>query len=54
MLEKRNYFLDIDECRVLNGGCNQTCVNKPGTYECKCDKGFQLQDDNKTCLGMVC
>ena len=47
-------FSDIDECGVSNGDCNQTCVNKPGTYECKCDKGFKLQDDNNTCLGMVC
>ena len=26
---------DLDECREGNGGCEETCVNKPGTYECK-------------------
>ena len=33
--------LDIDECMGENHGCNQTCVNTPGSYYCNCDRGFQ-------------
>lgn len=25
---------DFDECSEGNGGCEETCVNKPGTHEC--------------------
>uniref|UniRef100_A0A8C4YCB5 Growth arrest specific 6 n=1 Tax=Gopherus evgoodei TaxID=1825980 RepID=A0A8C4YCB5_9SAUR len=25
---------DIDECSVQNGGCNQVCLNNPGSYRC--------------------
>ena len=33
--------LDIDECMDEDHGCNQTCVNTPGSYYCNCDSGFQ-------------
>ena len=42
---------DIDECSVENGGCSQVCVNKPGSFECRCMKGYQLQDDKMMCEG---
>ena len=42
------YFLDddgvcadMDECEEANGGCEQICVNKPGTHMCDCRQGFQ-------------
>ncbi|KAK6010733.1 calcium binding EGF domain protein, partial [Ostertagia ostertagi] len=34
---------DIDECAESHGGCcsgNATCVNKEGSYGCKCNDGF--------------
>ena len=34
-----------------NGGCSQVCVDKPGTHECRCMKGYKLQADKKTCKG---
>lgn len=43
--------LDIDECAVLNGGCDHQCHNEPGSYTCTCDVGFELQSDNHTCRG---
>ena len=44
-------FSDIDECAVGNGGCDHTCVNKPGSFECQCKERYALADDNKTCTG---
>ena len=43
--------LDANECLVENGGCEQRCVNKEGSYQCECNQGFQLQTDMRTCEG---
>lgn len=42
---------DVNECAVRNGGCSHYCINKPGTYHCFCQSGFQLLADNRTCEG---
>lgn len=34
--------VDIDECAEGSSGCDQTCVNEPGTYHCECADGFNL------------
>ena len=44
-------FSDIDECAVDNGGCDHTCSNKPGSFECQCKDGYLLSDDGKLCNG---
>ena len=45
---------DMDECKVYNnGGCNQTCVNVPGSYKCACIAGFALDMDGKRCSGNI-
>uniref|UniRef100_A0A182NIS0 Sushi domain-containing protein n=1 Tax=Anopheles dirus TaxID=7168 RepID=A0A182NIS0_9DIPT len=42
---------DIDECADNNGGCEQTCVNKPGSYDCACEPGLQIDTLNgHTCI----
>ncbi|XP_069493225.1 growth arrest-specific protein 6 isoform X2 [Ambystoma mexicanum] len=38
-----------DECFVNNGGCNQVCLNKPGSYHCSCFSGYVLQSNNRIC-----
>ncbi|XP_048385568.1 matrilin-2-like isoform X2 [Stegostoma tigrinum] len=38
-----------DLCGVIGHGCEQICVNTPGSYICKCKKGFILNSDQKTC-----
>jgi hypothetical protein len=44
-----NSCVDIDECLVNNGGCEQNCNNTIGTFECSCDNNLLLNDDKKTC-----
>lgn len=43
--------IDIDECKVNNGGCSQRCVNYEPGYSCQCEDGWFLSDDLKTCFG---
>ncbi|XP_064423132.1 matrilin-2-like [Latimeria chalumnae] len=41
---------DINECQVKNGGCEQVCVNKEGSYICECNEGYvYARDDWKRC-----
>ncbi|BFZ05862.1 hypothetical protein BsWGS_08901 [Bradybaena similaris] len=40
--------IDIDECTGRNT-CQQKCANLPGSYECSCQEGFVLADDEYTC-----
>lgn len=43
--------LDVNECEVLNGGCEHHCKNADGHYSCQCKKGFILDGNGKTCSG---
>ena len=45
-------IIDDDECSRNNGGCNQTCVNTEGSYNCTCISGYSLDDDEHGCSGM--
>ena len=44
---------DINECSIGNGGCQQTCINTPGSYHCGCRSGYKLTSDNTTCEGNI-
>ena len=44
-------LIDINECSVGNGGCQQACVNTNGSYYCDCQSGYSLNADNATCSG---
>ena len=46
-----SFLLDIDECSVNKGGCQHNCVNTPGSLVCKCDDGYYLDADKKSCQG---
>lgn len=41
---------DVDECAVLNGGCDHNCTDSEGGYECSCRDGYILESDNTTCV----
>nr|CAD7433326.1 unnamed protein product [Timema monikensis] len=42
--------VDVDECVINNGGCEDLCINSPGSYHCQCPKGLRLSVNGKTCL----
>ena len=43
--------LDVNECASSNGGCDQICTNKPGTYQCSCNQGYI--SSGKRCQGII-
>jgi len=42
---------DINECAVINGGCEHDCFNTPGSFTCSCPPGYQLTADGLHCRG---
>jgi len=44
-------FSDIDECETENGGCEQTCTNNDGSFDCSCDAGYTLNGNGFDCDG---
>ncbi len=44
-------YTDIDECDWNNGNCSQICNNIEGSYDCSCQAGYWLSDDEMTCYG---
>lgn len=40
--------MDINECAINNGGCDQKCINSPGNYSCACNVGYELYTRNGT------
>ena len=50
-------IIDIDEC-VGNNSCHQnaTCMNKPGSYNCTCNKddgGSDFEGNGTHCKGNI-
>ena len=43
--------VDVDECLVENGGCEQVCVNSDGSFRCDCVGGYALSSSGVTCNG---
>jgi len=43
--------LDVDECSMDNGGCDQNCTNIIGSFQCSCQPGYDLADDGLRCIG---
>ena len=44
-------FSDYDECSSNNGNCSHICLNDHGSYQCLCNHGYHILDDNRTCSG---
>ena len=43
-------FKDIDECTELLP-CSHNCTNTAGGFTCACLSGYELQRDQKSCIG---
>ena len=44
-------IIDINECELSNGGCDQRCTNIPGSYRCTCIAGYNLNSGSRICEG---
>lgn len=46
------FALDVDECQMVPDICGEgyICSNYPGTYQCRCAPGFELDSQNN-CIG---
>ncbi|XP_045538982.1 collagen and calcium-binding EGF domain-containing protein 1 [Papilio machaon] len=44
------YCVDVDECSENNGGCEQQCVNDPGSFHCECAPPLVLAPDGRKCM----
>ena len=42
---------DINECAKNMDNCTHGCVNTEGSYYCTCPGGYDLREDNETCVG---
>jgi hypothetical protein len=40
----------VDECALGIDGCAHTCENTEGSYECSCDEGYRLDEDEHGCV----
>ncbi|XP_053955378.1 fibrillin-2 isoform X2 [Anastrepha ludens] len=41
--------VDIDECAEGTSGCEQ-CINTDGSFECTCPGGYDLAEDERSCV----
>ena len=45
------FSIDINECNIVNGGCEYSCTNTIGSFKCSCDTGYQLNVNGLNCSG---
>ncbi|XP_050990461.1 collagen and calcium-binding EGF domain-containing protein 1-like [Labeo rohita] len=44
------YCVDLDECEESNSSiCEHVCENTPGSFRCRCNAGFTLTSDQRSC-----
>lgn len=46
------YNAEINECNTNRGGCDEDCINTPGSYYCQCGAGFTLNSNGRDCDSM--
>lgn len=42
---------DHDECLTGGHDCSQRCINFKSGFLCACFDGYEITDDNSTCIG---
>lgn len=45
-----DFLLKSDICTKFENLCSQICEATDDSYVCKCESGFKLADDKKTCV----
>ncbi len=45
------FLLDVNECIIDNGGCEQSCTNSEGNFNCSCNSGYELDSNGFNCSG---
>nr|XP_055120967.1 matrilin-4 isoform X1 [Symphalangus syndactylus] len=48
-LQFQSRLCAIDLCAEGTHGCEHHCINSPGSYFCRCQVGFVLQQDQRSC-----
>ena len=46
-------YSDIDECSSNSNGCQMSCINTIGSFNCSCESGYKLIDDGLHCQGIA-
>lgn len=41
----------VNSCEASNGGCSHGCSHSSAGPVCTCPRGFELAQDQKTCIG---
>lgn len=41
----------VNSCETNNGGCSHLCRHTSSGPVCACNLGYQLDEDQKTCIG---
>lgn len=45
-------YIDIDECAMNRGGCEENCTNTNGSFVCACHTpGYEIGTDGLNCIG---
>ena len=55
LLENFHFYTDVNECEEMTDNCHPDrayCLNKDGSYQCKCKVGYILSDEEE-CIGNV-
>jgi hypothetical protein len=45
------FATDVDECSNGTAGCEESCSNTLGSYNCYCEPGYIIGQDGVTCQG---
>lgn len=51
--DRAQFLADSDEC-LIDGSCDQLCLNKEGTFDCQCVSGYEKSGQRCTAVNGMC